>query len=162
LPARALVDVLASVVDFDISVGTVAHISAELIVTDKKIATNGLEAFVDIFAYAVVVDKAIGAFANELIDSFFVNADFRWLANNWTCCFDRFFVAEISVSVISWRAFARILSIQICANRDIVAQVDIFCALVDVFTDACIWISCVSIWTNTNIRSGNVNTLIFS
>jgi len=65
LPARALVDVLASVVDFDISVGTVAHISAEVIMTDKKIATNGLEAFVDIFADAVVVDKATCAFVGK-------------------------------------------------------------------------------------------------
>jgi hypothetical protein len=76
LPARALVDVLASVVDFDISVGTVAHVTTKVIMTHKKIATNGLEAFVDIFADAVVVDKATCAFANEFIDSFFVNADF--------------------------------------------------------------------------------------
>ena len=162
LPARALVDVFACIVDFDISVWTVADVSAKVIMTDKKIATNGLKAFVDIFANAIVVDEAICAFADELINCFFVNADFCWLANNWTRCFDRFFVAKISVTIVSWRAFARIFSIHICADRDIMAQVYIFCALVNVFTDSCIWIPSVSIWTNANICSGNVYTFIFS
>jgi len=88
LPARALVNVLASIVYFDISVGTVTDVSTKVVVTDKKIATNRLKTFVDVFANAVVVDKSICTFAEKFIDCFFVNADFCWLTNDWTCCFD--------------------------------------------------------------------------
>jgi len=43
-----------------------------------------------------------------------------------------------------------------------VTQVDIFCALVDVLAYTCIYVSCVSVWANADIRSGNVHTFVFS